>query len=127
MTKDRQWRKQLAGLLLGVLALLFVYLPAGLAADFSKLVILHTNDTHGFDIQSDGIYGMAAVAALKKDFEAKGYDVLLLDAGDAIQDNNLVNYSKGRSAIAMMNAARYDAMTWATTNSTTGRMSSCSG
>ena len=111
MTKDRQWRKQLAGLLLGVLALLFVYLPAGLAADFSKLVILHTNDTHGFDIQSDGIYGMAAVAALKKDFEAKGYDVLLLDAGDAIQDNNLVNYSKGRSAIAMMNAARYDAMT----------------
>ena len=111
MTKDRQWRKQLAGLLLSVLALLFVYLPAGLAADFSKLVILHTNDTHGFDIQSDGIYGMAAVAALKKDFEAKGYDVLLLDAGDAIQDNNLVNYSKGRSAIAMMNAARYDAMT----------------
>lgn len=36
--------------------------------------------------------------------------MLLVDAGDAIQDNNLVNFSKGKSAIAFMNAAGYDAM-----------------
>ena len=34
----------------------------------------------------------------------------LVDAGDAIQDNNLVNFSKGKSAIAFMNAVGYDAM-----------------
>ena len=81
------------------------------AADFSHLIILHTNDTHGFDQRAPGINGLATVAALKKDYRAKGYDVLLVDAGDAIQDNNLVNFSKGKSAIIFFNACGYDAMT----------------
>ncbi|WP_301962931.1 bifunctional UDP-sugar hydrolase/5'-nucleotidase, partial [uncultured Megasphaera sp.] len=81
------------------------------AADFSNLVVIHTNDTHGYDQQADGVYGMAAVAALKQEYEAKGKDVLLVDAGDAIQDHNLVNLSQGATAIAFMNAAGYDAMT----------------
>ena len=81
------------------------------AADFSHLVVIHTNDTHGYDQQADGVYGMAAVAALKQEYEAKGKDVLLVDAGDAIQDHNLVNLSQGATAIAFMNAAGYDAMT----------------
>lgn len=81
------------------------------AADFSRLVILHTNDTHGYDYQDKEHNGMAAIAQLKLDYEALGRDVLLLDAGDAIQDNNLVNFSKGKSAIQFMNAAGYDAAT----------------
>lgn len=81
------------------------------AADFSNLIVIHTNDTHGYDQQADGVYGMAAVAALKQEYEAKGKDVLLVDAGDAIQDHNLVNLSRGATAIAFMNAAGYDAMT----------------
>ncbi len=82
------------------------------AADFSHLIILHTNDTHGYDRRGeDGSVGMAAVAAAKKAYEAQGYDVLYVDAGDAIQDNNLVNFSQGKTAIAFMNAAGYDAMT----------------
>ncbi len=81
------------------------------AADLSKLVILHTNDTHGFDQRAEGINGMATVAAMKKHFEAQGKTVVLLDAGDAIQDNNLVNFSKGKTAISFMNACGYDAMT----------------
>ncbi|WP_317382219.1 bifunctional UDP-sugar hydrolase/5'-nucleotidase [Megasphaera stantonii] len=81
------------------------------AADFSHLIVIHTNDTHGYDQQADGVYGMAAVAALKQEYEAKGKDVLLVDAGDAIQDHNLVNLSQGATAIAFMNAAGYDAMT----------------
>lgn len=81
------------------------------AADFSHLVVIHTNDTHGYDQQADGVYGMAAVAALKQEYEAKGKNVLLVDAGDAIQDHNLVNLSQGATAIAFMNAAGYDAMT----------------
>lgn len=81
------------------------------AADFSKLIILHTNDTHGFDKHENGSNGMAVVSQLKKDLKKQGYDVLLLDAGDAIQDNNLVNFSKGKAAITFMNAAGYNAAT----------------
>lgn len=54
---------------------------------------------------------MASVAQLKLDLEKDGYEVLLLDAGDAIQDNNLVNFSQGQSAIHFMNACGYDAAT----------------
>lgn len=43
-----------------------------------KLVIIHTNDTHGRDLQGDGILGTAAVAQLKKDYQAAGADTLLL-------------------------------------------------
>ena len=102
--------KGLCRWIVGILFLVSVC-QTGMAADFSHLVILHTNDTHGFDQQADGVYGMAAVAALKKEYETNGYDVLLVDGGDAIQDNNLVNFSKGASAITFMNAAGYDAMT----------------
>lgn len=82
------------------------------AADYSDLVILHTNDTHGYDQHSEegGINGMAAVAGLRGQLIREGKQVLLLDAGDAIQDNNLVNFSKGASAIRFMNAVHYDAM-----------------
>jgi len=34
-----------------------------LAADFSNLVIIHTNDTHGFDRRAGGINGMATLSA----------------------------------------------------------------
>ena len=63
--------------ILAVLALVFACLwGTAFAADFSHLVILHTNDTHGYDQRADGVNGMATVAALKKDYEAKGYKVL---------------------------------------------------
>ena len=91
--------------------LLMLICQTAFAADFGKLVILHTNDTHGFDKYGNGSNGMAVIAQVKKDYEAKGFGVLLLDAGDAIQDNNLVNFSKGRSAVEFMNAAGYDAAT----------------
>ena len=94
-----------------LLIMLIMLCQSALAADFSKLVILHTNDTHGYDEYGDGHNGMAVIASLKEKLESDGYQVLLLDAGDAIQDNNLVNFSKGKSAIQFMNAAGYDAAT----------------
>lgn len=94
-----------------LLIMLLLLCQSALAADFSKLVILHTNDTHGYDEYGDGHNGMAVIASLKEKLESDGYQVLLLDAGDAIQDNNLVNFSKGKSAIQFMNAAGYDAAT----------------
>ena len=94
-----------------VMLVMFVCQTA-FAANFENLVILHTNDSHGFDKYGDGSNGMAMIAQVKKDYEAEGYEVLLLDAGDAIQDNNLVNFSKGEAAVAFMNSAGYDAATF---------------
>lgn len=99
------------GKLAALAAFVLLAWGAAMAADLSNLVILHTNDSHGFDQMTETEQGMAVVAALKKEYENQGRDVLLVDGGDAIQDNNLVNLSKGRSAIAIMNKAGYDAMT----------------
>ncbi len=77
-----------------------------------KIVILHTNDTHGADMAVEGkTIGTAGVAALKADFEAAGAKVLLVNAGDSIMGKPLVSADKGKSAIEFMNAAGYDAMT----------------
>ena len=77
-----------------------------------KVFILHTNDTHGADLDEEGAsFGMAGVAQLKKDFEAAGADVLLVSAGDSIMGKPLVSADQGKSAIEFMNAAGYDAMT----------------
>ena len=67
-----------------------------------KVVILHTNDTHGADLDEEGTsFGMAGVAQLKKDFEAAGADVLLVSQTVTQKDVH----------IQFMNAAGYDAMT----------------
>ncbi|MCL1889676.1 MAG: metallophosphoesterase, partial [Desulfovibrionaceae bacterium] len=73
-----------------------------------KLVILHTNDTHGRDLGGTASVGTAGVAQLKKDFEARGAKVLLVSAGDAIQGTPLVNMDQGASAVKFMEAAKYD-------------------
>ncbi len=81
------------------------------------LAIIHTNDTHGHDVavegtkDSKGNFSMAAAAALKAEWQQKGYDVLLVDAGDATQGTPLVDTVKGASAITFMNACGYELMT----------------
>lgn len=99
-------------ILCALFLVLTLFSGTALAADFSDLIILHTNDTHGYDQRSveQGVNGMASVAALREELMAQGKQVLLLDGGDAIQDNNLVNLSQGASAIQFMNAVGYDAM-----------------
>ena len=83
---------------------------AGENSKDTKLVILHTNDTHGYLTASDNCLGMEAVAQLKKDYEQQGYDVLLVDVGDALQGNAFAGFSQGQSVVDVMNAAGYDAM-----------------
>ena len=76
------------------------------AEDYTgKTVILHSNDVHG------KIDGYAYMTALKKDYEAKGAEVILADAGDFSQGTIYVSTSKGQKAIEMMNAAGYDIVT----------------
>lgn len=67
-----------------------------------KTVILHTNDVHG----AVGRYPY--IASVKENFQNRGAEVLLVDAGDYIQGTPYVNMSKGADAITVMNAAGYD-------------------
>lgn len=67
-----------------------------------KTVILHTNDVHG------AISGYEKVAALRKEYQEKGADVLLVDAGDFSQGTPYVSSSKGLAAVELMNASGYD-------------------
>lgn len=78
----------------------------------TTLTILHTNDMHGFFVEGafDGM-GAAKMATYFKSVKAEANNVLLLDAGDATQGANLVTLSKGDTAIDVLNALGYDAMT----------------
>ena len=67
-----------------------------------KIVILHTNDVHGAITTYD------KVAAMKADYEARGAEVLLFDAGDYIQGDPTVSISQGATAVELMNLAGYD-------------------
>lgn len=93
-----------------VLSLTVTSFAADTAADAKaemagKTVILHTNDVHG------AVEGYAYIAQLKADYEAKGAEVILVDAGDFSQGTIYVSSTKGADAVTMMNAAGYDVVT----------------
>lgn len=75
-----------------------------------KLVVVHTNDMHGYYETTETSIGIAGVASIKDYYEAQGADVLLLDAGDFSQGNTLVSYYKGKNAAEYLAAAGYDAV-----------------
>lgn len=103
--------KKLLSLLL-VLCMVFSLTCTAFAAEGTadtsmagKTVILHSNDVHG------AVAGYAKIAALKAEYEAKGADVILADAGDYSQGTVYVSTTKGANAVALMNAAGYDVAT----------------
>ena len=80
-----------------------------------KTIILHTNDMHGGyvpeegeDVVDGGLEGYAAVATIKKDFESKGANVILVDDGDYSQGSIYVSLNKGAAATELMNEVGYD-------------------
>ena len=85
--------------------------PAASDALAGKLVILHTNDVHGSAAASDEAFGYARIAQMKKNLEAQGAEVLLVDAGDFSQGAPVVNSTYGKNAVAFLNAAGYDMVT----------------
>jgi len=78
---------------------------AGLADPGETAIILFTNDVHcGIE---DG-WGYAGVAAMKKQYEEQGYDVILVDAGDHVQGGPIGTLSRGQYIIDIMNYVGYD-------------------
>ena len=92
--------------LAAVLALAASLLAATAAhAAKSRVVVLHTNDTHTHI--DDGRVAFSEIAAEKAGLEAAGENVILVDAGDYVQGTALGGFDSGSSAIDIMNAAGY--------------------
>ena len=88
------------------------------AAGIESLVILHTNDTHGYlaPVRREGrdepVGGVAARAALvaRERARSPGGRTLLLDAGDVFQGTAYYNYFRGVPDYKAMAAMRYDVL-----------------
>ncbi len=79
--------------------------------DTNKIVLIHTNDMHGF-FEEHKYHGMGA-AKVKRFVDlvkARNEDAIYVDAGDAIQGSNLVTLSKGDAAIDVLKGLEVEAM-----------------
>ncbi|MBO5169347.1 MAG: bifunctional metallophosphatase/5'-nucleotidase [Oscillospiraceae bacterium] len=78
------------------------------AAATEDVVILYTNDVHTY---IDGALSYDVIAGLKAELEEQYGNVLLVDAGDAIQGTAYGSMDKGETIVKLMNAAGYDLAT----------------
>ena len=72
------------------------------------VVILYTNDVHTY---IDGPLSYDVIAGLKASLEEEYGNVLLVDAGDAVQGTAFGSMDKGATIVKLMNAAGYDLAT----------------
>ncbi len=91
---------------------------AALAGNETRLVVLHTNDTHSridpFPMdggRNEGMGGAARRAALVKKIRQNNDHVLLLDSGDIFQGTPYFNFFKGEIEFKTMSAMNYDVVT----------------
>ncbi len=100
-----------------VLVMVLTVLPTMAFAAETKsddIVILYTNDVHcGVDAgKPKGSMGFANLAAYKKEMEATHNNVVLVDAGDAIQGEAIGTLSNGDYLVDIMNFVGYDFATY---------------
>lgn len=67
--------------------------------------ILYTSDVH---CGVDQNFGYVSVKQIRDALEAKGYETILVDDGDAVQGEPIGTVSKGEAIIPIMNALKYD-------------------
>lgn len=100
--------KKVLSLLLSLSMMVGFTVPALAGTMDGKLVIMHTNDMHGYYQTGEKSIGIAGVKGLKDYYTSQGADVILLDAGDFSQGTTLVNHSKGLKAAEYLVSAGYD-------------------
>ena len=92
---------------LKTLALAFTLTALPLAA--ADLVILQTNDTHSqLDPNDKGLGGIQRRKALIDSIRNAEKNVILVDAGDAVQGTLFFTLYKGEAEIKMLEALGYD-------------------
>lgn len=98
--------KRLLAIVLALTLMLALFTAAAAAepVDTKGIVVLYTNDVH---CGVDDKIGYAGVAAYKKAYEKAGYEVLLVDSGDAVQGATIGTLSKGEYIVEIMNELGY--------------------
>ncbi|MFR8172827.1 MAG: bifunctional metallophosphatase/5'-nucleotidase [Marvinbryantia sp.] len=96
--------------LLGTLTLAMAVSMGMAAGAEGDIVVLYTNDVHCAVAQDDEnqVLGYAKVAALKEELEEAGSEVILVDAGDAIQGEAIGTLSSGEYLVQIMDEVGYD-------------------
>ncbi len=92
--------KKLLSFVLAVIMIISV-IPVVYAAG-NETVILYTNDVHC------AIDDYAVLAAYKTQLESEGKNVIVVDAGDAIQGEVIGSLTEGEAVVDIMNAVGYD-------------------
>ena len=77
----------------------------GSAEGKGKVMIIYTSDIH---CGVEKGFGFAGLQAIIKNYESKGYEVILVDDGDAIQGGPLGMMTDGEAMIDLMNSMGYD-------------------
>ena len=96
--------RKILSVLMAIALLLCGFAFAEETAAHQPVAILYTNDVHcGID---DNI-GYSGLVAYKKAYEKAGYDVILVDDGDAIQGDAIGTISTGEYIVDIMNEAGY--------------------
>jgi len=92
--------RKLLSVILSVIMIATV-LPMAFAAE-TETVILYTNDVHC------AIEDYPVLAAYKAELISQGKNVIVVDAGDAIQGEIIGAFTEGAAAVDIMNAVGYD-------------------
>ena len=79
----------------------FVMSTSAFGAEEKEAIILYTNDVHC------AIEGYSKLAAYKAQLEESGNDVVVVDAGDAIQGEAIGTQTQGKAIIDLMNEVGY--------------------
>ncbi len=91
-----------------ILLLSAIILPSAPRAE-NRLVILHTNDTHSqIDPDASGLGGVARRKVLIDSIKAANPEVLLVDAGDAVQGTLYFTLFGGKVEQKVLNDLAYD-------------------
>ena len=78
------------------------------AANSENVVVLYTNDVHNGYLKDGDTLGYASLVSYMKQLEAAGYEVTLIDGGDAIQGGVIGTLSKGGYIADIMDYVGYD-------------------
>ncbi len=88
----------------------FTSTSSGSACPAAKgIKILVTNDVHGnaMEKESRGLIGYAKLEAYAEQLRIDGWDVILMDAGDAVSGNSLTYFDAGKSIAELMGKIGY--------------------
>lgn len=76
-----------------------------------EITIVYTNDIHSYIANKAPALRISKISQMAQDFKSQGKNVLLVDAGDAIQGSTYGSIDNGYSVIELMNKSGYNLAT----------------